>query len=305
MLGQSWAGMQEPGYHQGLQGLLVPPRAQTPVSPHDCLAGDARCSRGGRWRELESLLVSLSLLTPSPPTLSGGCREGSVPVGLHAHDEACKSAVRPGHLSSPVGRSPQPSFAAQPCSPRSPSVPASGAHAPPQPQLCIVSDSPLLALGVCVVCAQRFGEGPAHASPGCMSGFSLSPLASHLVPVAHPPSATRCHIWPRCVSSPGASCRPAPRLTPCPHAARVPDAKRHLRPALPSKPRRERLLAEVSLNRRSAGKGALMRRACALASLFNSEIRRLSEISQWEEQQQLKLLRLVLIAAEFYSSVPG
>lgn len=214
MLGQSWAGMQEPGYHQGLQGLLVPPRAQTPVSPHDCLAGDARCSRGGRWRELESLLVSLSLLTPSPPTLSGGCREGSVPVGLHAHDEACKSAVRPGHLSSPVGRSPQPSFAAQPCSPRSPSVPASGAHAPPQPQLCIVSDSPLLALGVCVVCAQRFGEGPAHASPGCMSDFSLSPLASHLVPVAHPPSATPVpHLAAVCLFSRGEL-----QASPSPHA---------------------------------------------------------------------------------------
>lgn len=65
LLGQNWAGMQELGYHQGLQGTPVPPRTQAFISPHVCLAEAAWCSRGGRLRELDSLLVSC----PCSPSL--------------------------------------------------------------------------------------------------------------------------------------------------------------------------------------------------------------------------------------------
>lgn len=87
MLGQNRAGMQELGYHQGLQGTPVPPRTQALISPHVCLAEAAWCSRGGRLRELDSLLVSLPLLTLSLPVLAEGCREGNVPMELHVHDQ--------------------------------------------------------------------------------------------------------------------------------------------------------------------------------------------------------------------------
>lgn len=59
----------------------------------------------------------------------------------------------------------------------------------------------------------------------------------------------------------------------------------------------QRLLAEVSPCRRSAGTGALMQRVCTLASLFDSAIHRLSKILQWGEQQWLRLLRLVVICS--------
>lgn len=37
------------------------------------------------------------------------------------------------------------------------------------------------------LCVQRLGKGPAWASSGCTSGFSLNPGATHLVSEAHPP----------------------------------------------------------------------------------------------------------------------
>lgn len=83
MLGQSRAGMQEPGYHQGLQGTPVPSRTQALISPHVCSAEAAWCSRGGRLRELGSLLVSVPLLTLSPLAGRGLQR------GQRAHGVAC------------------------------------------------------------------------------------------------------------------------------------------------------------------------------------------------------------------------
>lgn len=106
MLGQSRAGMQEPGYHQGLQGTPVPPRTQALISPHGCLAEIAWGSTGGRLRELDSLLVSLPLLTLSLLLLAEGRRGGNVPMELHVHDQGCKTAVRV------AGRSPLPLFRA-------------------------------------------------------------------------------------------------------------------------------------------------------------------------------------------------
>lgn len=44
-----------------------------------------------------------------------------------------------------------------------------------------------------------------------------------------------------------------------------------------------------------AGTGALMQRVCTWHLYLNSAIHRLSKILQWEEQQWLRLLRLVLI----------
>lgn len=82
-LGQSRAGMQEPGYHQGLQGTPVPPRTQALISPHVCLAETAWGSRGGRLRELDSLLVPVPLLTLSPLAGRGLQR------GQRAHGVAC------------------------------------------------------------------------------------------------------------------------------------------------------------------------------------------------------------------------
>lgn len=79
----------------------------------------------------------------------------------------------------------------------------------------------------------------------------------------------------------------------CLGAAR--DPKHHLWPALPS--RTQKLLAEVSPCRHSAGTGALMQRVCSLASLFDSAIHGLSKILQWGEQQWLRLLRLVVICS--------
>lgn len=79
MLGQSRAGMQEPGCHQGLQGTPVPPRTQALISPHVCLAETAWCSRGGRLRELGSLLVSVPLLTLSVPLLAEGSERATCP----------------------------------------------------------------------------------------------------------------------------------------------------------------------------------------------------------------------------------
>lgn len=64
------------------------------------------------------------------------------------------------------------------------------------------------------------------------------------------------------------------------------------------------LLAALSPHRRSAGKGDLMRRACALASLFDSAIHQLSKISRWEEQHQLKLLRLARICSRVLFPCP-
>lgn len=91
MLGQSRAGMQESGYHQGLQGTPVPSRTQALISPHVCLAEAAWCSRGGRLRELGSLLISVPLLTLSLPLLAEGCREGNVPMELHVHDQGLQN----------------------------------------------------------------------------------------------------------------------------------------------------------------------------------------------------------------------
>lgn len=101
-LGQSRAGMQEPGYHQGLQGTPDPPRTQALISPHVCLAETAWGSRGGRLRELDSLLVPVPLLTLSP--LAG--REDNVPMELHVHVQGCKTAL------GVSGRSPLPLFRA-------------------------------------------------------------------------------------------------------------------------------------------------------------------------------------------------
>lgn len=118
-----------------------------------------------------------------------------------------------------------------------------------------------------------------------MSGFSPSPQATHLVSVAHLPSAPLVPY----LAVVGLFSQGVLQASPSPHA--MPTRSPGARSQMPSptgtalQTAESSLLAEVSLHRHSAGKGALMRRACALASLFNSAIHRLSKISQWEEQQ--------------------
>ena len=75
----------------GLAGLSIAPRAQTHISPHGCLAGAARCSGGGRLSELDSLLVSLPLLTPSPPMLEGAAGRAACPSG-------CMPLIKPAKV---------------------------------------------------------------------------------------------------------------------------------------------------------------------------------------------------------------
>lgn len=81
LLGQNRAGMQEPGYHQGLQGTQVSPRTQALISPHVCWAETAWCSRGGRLRELHSLLVS-ALAHPFSPLVCRGLQRGQCAHGI-------------------------------------------------------------------------------------------------------------------------------------------------------------------------------------------------------------------------------
>lgn len=145
---------------------------------------------------------------------------------------------------------------------------------------------------------QRFGEGLACASPGCTSGFSLSPRATRLVSVAHPPSGTLVGLFSQGMLQASPSPRAMPTHSPG-AGSQMPSPSGTALQTMESS-----LLAEVSLHRRSAGKGALMQRACALASLFNSAICQLSKISQWEEQRHLKLLRLVLICSRVLFPCP-
>lgn len=147
------------------------------------------------------------------------------------------------------------------------------------------------------MCVSRFGKGLTCASLGCMPAFSLSPWATHLVSVAHPPSAPLVPY----LASVGLFSRHM--LQACPSPCAMPTRSLGARSQAPSptgtalQTTESSLLAEVSLHRCSASKGALTRRACTLASLFNLAICRLSKISQWEEQQRLKLLILLLICS--------
>lgn len=85
-----------------------------------------------RESERAGLLACLSALAyPISLHAGGGCREGSVPMRLQAHEPACKSAMRARCLTSAPGSSQLPLFMAQPSLPCSPLGASSGAHAPP------------------------------------------------------------------------------------------------------------------------------------------------------------------------------
>lgn len=160
LLGQNRAGMQEPGYHQGLQGTQVSPRTQALISPHVCWAETAWCSRGGRLRELHSLLVSLPLLTLSLPSFAEGCREGNVPMELHVHDQGCKTMV---------SLWPQPTAIVQGTD-WVPQGLASSACTPPHQQLCTVCHLPCPAFS--------FGEG--YVCKDLMRDGHVQAQAAHL-----------------------------------------------------------------------------------------------------------------------------
>jgi len=90
-----------------------------------------------------------------------------VPIGLHATDQTCKSAVRAGRLPSPWGCSPQPWWVAQPSSPSSPSgagqrcpcsSPPTAVHRQRLPLSCF------LPLGA-AVCA-KIWQGTSTCKPG-------------------------------------------------------------------------------------------------------------------------------------------
>lgn len=260
------AGMQEPGYHQGLQGNPSPSK-----EPHfsPCLLGRDCLVQQRREAERAGLPAGLCALAHplSPCWQRAAERRATCPW-------SCMFTIQAAKL-------PWESLAAAHChcSGQAPMdwVPqglASSAGTPPHLQLCAVR--------LALPCSFGLGEGYVckdsvrDASTGCTSGFLLSPW-THLVSVAQlssPHCLCWCCIWLWWVSSPRASpCVWVLFGTPntisdqhCPAG--------HRGCSLSSAP------AGAQLPR-----GLSMQRVCTLASLFNSAIHRLSKILQREERQ--------------------